>query len=98
MGCSHQKDTGILFNHESPLRGLEFVTRKIATSVAKIKLGLTDRIVLGNLEAQRDWGYAPEYVEAMWSIMQQDNPDDYVVATGETHSVIVAYLLMPVSF
>lgn len=78
---------GILFNHESPLRGLEFVTRKIATTVAKIKLGLTDKIVLGNLEAQRDWGYAPEYVEAMWKILQQDIPDDYVVATGETHSV-----------
>jgi GDPmannose 4,6-dehydratase len=78
---------GILFNHESPLRGLEFVTRKIATSVAKIKLGLSDKIVLGNLEAQRDWGYAPEYVDAMWNIMQLDNPDDYVVATGETHSV-----------
>ena len=78
---------GILFNHESPLRGLEFVTRKIATSVAKVKLGLTDKIVLGNLDAQRDWGYAPEYVEAMWKIMQQENPDDFVVATGETHSV-----------
>ncbi len=78
---------GILFNHESPLRGLEFVTRKIATSVAKIKLGLSRRITLGNLNSQRDWGYAPEYVEAMWQIMQQDKPDDYVVATGETHSV-----------
>ena len=78
---------GILFNHESPLRGLEFVTRKIATSVAKIKLGILDKIVLGNLEAERDWGYAPEYVEAMWSIMQKDKPNDYVVATGESHSV-----------
>ena len=78
---------GILFNHESPLRGLEFVTRKIANCVAKIKLGISDRIVLGNIEAQRDWGYAPEYVEAMWMIMQKDDPDDYVVATGETHSV-----------
>ena len=78
---------GILFNHESPLRGLEFVTRKIATSVAKIKLGLSDKIILGNLEAERDWGYAPEYVEAMWKIVQQNIPDDYVVATGETHSV-----------
>ena len=63
------------------------MTRKIATSVAKIKLGLSDKIVLGNLDAQRDWGYAPEYVEAMWRMMQQTNPDDYVVATGETHSV-----------
>lgn len=78
---------GILFNHESPLRGLEFVTRKIATSVAKIKLGLSDKILLGNLEAQRDWGYAPEYVEAMWEILQLDDPDDFVVATRETHSV-----------
>ncbi len=78
---------GILFNHESSLRGLEFVTRKIANAVAKIKLGLSEKIVLGNLEARRDWGYAPEYVEAMWNILQQSNPDDYVVATGETHSV-----------
>ena len=78
---------GILFNHESPLRGLEFVTRKISNSVAKIKLGISDKITLGNLEAQRDWGYAPEYVEAMWKILQYEKPDDFVVATGETHSV-----------
>ena len=78
---------GILFNHESPLRGLEFVTRKIASSVVKIKLGLQDQLNLGNLEAKRDWGYAPEYVESMWMILQQDTPDDYVVATGEVHSV-----------
>jgi len=78
---------GILFNHESPIRGIEFVTRKISNVVAKIKLGLEKHLVLGNLEARRDWGYAPEYVEAMWLIMQQDKADDYVVATGETHSV-----------
>lgn len=78
---------GILFNHESPLRGLEFVTRKIATSIAKIKLGISNKIVLGNLESQRDWGYAPEYIEAMWKILQLDTADDFVVATGETHSV-----------
>lgn len=78
---------GILFNHESPLRGLEFVTRKISNSVARIKLGLQKDLMLGNIEAKRDWGYAPEYVEAMWRILQQDKPDDYVIATGETHSV-----------
>lgn len=78
---------GILFNHESPLRGLEFVTRKISNAVAKISLGLEDTLILGNLEAKRDWGYAPEYVESMWLILQQDKPDDYVVATNETHSV-----------
>lgn len=78
---------GILFNHESPLRGLEFVTRKITNSLAKIKLGLIDKIELGNIESSRDWGYAPEYVEAMWLILQQDEPDDYVVSTGETHTV-----------
>jgi len=78
---------GILFNHESPIRGIEFVTRKITNAVAKIKLGLENYLVLGNLEARRDWGYAPEYVEAMWLVMQQDRADDYVVATGETHSV-----------
>ena len=78
---------GILFNHESPLRGLEFVTRKITNSVAKIKLGLETYLELGNIEAQRDWGYAPEYVEAMWMMLQQDVPDDYVVATNETHTV-----------
>jgi len=78
---------GILFNHESPLRGLEFVTRKITNAVAKIKLGLESHIELGNIDARRDWGYAPEYVEAMWLMLQQDTPDDYVVATNETHSV-----------
>ena len=78
---------GILFNHESPRRGETFVTRKITRAVARIKLGLQDTLYLGNLEARRDWGYAPEYCEAMWRMMQQDNPDDYVVATGETHSV-----------
>lgn len=79
--------SGVLFNHESPLRGLEFVTRKISNAVAKIKLGLGKEIVLGNLETKRDWGYAPEYVEAMWLMLQQDKPGDYVVATGEAHSV-----------
>jgi len=78
---------GILFNHESPLRGLEFVTRKISNTVAKIALGLEKELRLGNLEAKRDWGYAPEYIESMWLILQQDEPDDYVVATNETHSV-----------
>ena len=78
---------GILFNHESPLRGLEFVTRKITNTVAKIKLGLVKELVMGNLEARRDWGYAPEFVNAMWLMLQQDSPDDYVVATGEAHSV-----------
>lgn len=79
--------SGILFNHESPLRGLEFVTRKITYGLARIKYGLQDKIVLGNLDAKRDWGYAPEYVEAMWLMLQQPEPDDYVIATGETHSV-----------
>ena len=78
---------GILFNHESPLRGLEFVTRKISNAVAKIALGVDNELRLGNLEAKRDWGYAPEYVKSMWLILQQDQPDDYVIATGETHSV-----------
>jgi len=78
---------GILFNHESPLRGLEFVTRKIANEVAKIKLGLSSKLKLGNLEAKRDWGYAPEYVESMWLMLQQEEPDDYVIATGKAHSV-----------
>lgn len=78
---------GILFNHESPLRGLEFVTRKITNSAARIKLGLQKELVLGNLDAKRDWGYAPEYVEAMWKILQLDKADDFVCATGETHSV-----------
>ena len=78
---------GILFNHESPRRGETFVTRKITQAVSRIKLGMQDSLYLGNLDAQRDWGYAPEYVEAMWRMLQQDTPDDYVVATGETHSV-----------
>ena len=78
---------GILFNHESPLRGKTFVTRKITQAAAKIKLGLLDTLYLGNLDAKRDWGYAPEYVESMWLILQQNKPDDYVVATGETHTV-----------
>jgi len=78
---------GILFNHESPLRGLEFVTRKISNAVAKIALRIEKELRLGNLEAKRDWGYAPEYVESMWLMLQQDEPDDYVVATGEAHSV-----------
>jgi len=79
--------SGVLFNHESPLRGLEFVTRKISNAVAKIKLGLQKELVLGNLDAKRDWGYAPEYVEAMWLMLQREKPDDYVVASGEAHSV-----------
>jgi len=79
--------SGILFNHESERRGLEFVTRKISNGVAKIKLGLADHITLGNLDAKRDWGYAPDYVEAIWMMLQQELPDDYVIATNETHSV-----------
>lgn len=78
---------GILFNHESPLRGLEFVTRKITDGVAQILARKTDKLVLGNMEAQRDWGYAPDYVEAMHLMLQQGTPDDYVIATGNTHSV-----------
>jgi GDPmannose 4,6-dehydratase len=79
--------SGILFNHESPRRGLEFVTRKVTHGVARIKAGLDDRLALGNLDAQRDWGFAADYVRAMWLMLQQDQPDDYVVATGETHAV-----------
>jgi GDPmannose 4,6-dehydratase len=79
--------SGILFNHEGPRRGLEFVTRKISNAVARIKLGVQDELVLGNLDAKRDWGYAGDYVRAMWLMLQQDAPDDYVIATGETHSV-----------
>ena len=79
--------SGILFNHESPLRGVEFVTRKISLAVARIHHGLQKKVSLGNLDAQRDWGFAPEYVEAMWSMLQQDRADDYVVATGEMRSV-----------
>ncbi|MDY9927184.1 GDP-mannose 4,6-dehydratase [Methanosarcina sp.] len=78
---------GILFNHESPLRGETFVTRKITIAVSKIKKGLQDKLYLGNLNAKRDWGFAGDYVEAMWLMLQQDEPEDYVVATGETHSV-----------
>jgi GDPmannose 4,6-dehydratase len=79
--------SGILFNHESPRRGLEFVTRKVTNGVAKIKLGLANELRLGNLDAQRDWGFAADYVRAMYLMLQQDRPDDYVVATGETHPV-----------
>jgi len=79
--------SGILFNHEGPRRGLEFVTRKITNSVARIKLGLQSELVLGNLEAKRDWGFAGDYVEAMWMMLQQPTPDDFVVATGKAHSI-----------
>jgi GDPmannose 4,6-dehydratase len=79
--------SGILYNHESPRRGLEFVTRKITSTAAKIKLGLADELRLGNLDARRDWGHAREYVKAMWLMLQQSKPDDYVIATGENHSV-----------
>lgn len=82
FGCS-----GILFNHESPRRGLEFVTRKVSYGAARIKLGLQNELLMGNLDAKRDWGFAGDYVEAMWLMLQQDKPDNYVVATGETHSV-----------
>jgi GDPmannose 4,6-dehydratase len=78
---------GILFNHESPRRGETFVTRKITRAVARIKAGVQKKLYLGNLDAKRDWGYAPEYVEAMWLMLQQDKPDDYVIATGETHTI-----------
>jgi len=79
--------SGILFNHEGPKRGLEFVTRKVTNAVARIKLELQDSITLGNLDSSRDWGYAGDYVEAMWMMLQQDTPDDYVIATGETHTI-----------
>ena len=79
--------SGILFNHESPRRGLEFVTRKVTYGAAKIKLGLADELLLGNLDSRRDWGYAGDYVEAMWLMLQQPQPDDYVIATEETHSI-----------
>jgi GDPmannose 4,6-dehydratase len=79
--------SGILFNHESPRRGLEFVTRKVSHGVARIKLGLSGELALGNLDARRDWGFAGDYVDAMWRMLQQDEPDDYVIATGVTHSV-----------
>jgi GDPmannose 4,6-dehydratase len=78
---------GILFNHESPLRGIEFVTRKVTDGVARIKLGLASELRLGNLDAHRDWGFAGDYVRAMWAMLQEDEPDDYVIATGRTHSV-----------
>jgi GDPmannose 4,6-dehydratase len=79
--------SGILFNHESPIRGIEFVTKKITDAVARIKMGYTKELNLGNLDSKRDWGFAGDYVEAMWSMLQQDKPDDYVIATGESHSV-----------
>ncbi len=79
--------SGILFNHESPIRGIEFVTRKITDGVARIKMGYSDKVYLGNLEARRDWGFAGDYVEAMWLMLQQKKPDDYVIATGESHTV-----------
>ena len=79
--------SGILFNHESERRGIEFVTRKISDGVARIELGLQDKIMLGNLDSYRDWGYAPDYVEAMWLMLQQNTPEDYVIATNETHSI-----------
>ncbi len=79
--------SGICFNHESPRRGLEFVSRKITNAVARIKLGLQDNVTLGNLDAARDWGYAGDFTEAMWMMLQQDEPDDYVIATGETHTI-----------
>ena len=79
--------SGILFNHESPRRGLEFVTRKVTYNAAKIKLGLANELKMGNLDAQRDWGFAGDYVQAMWLMLQQDSPDDFVIATGTTHSV-----------
>jgi len=82
FGCN-----GVLFNHESPRRGENFVTRKITRAAARIKLGLQDKLYMGNLDAKRDWGYAPDYVRAMWMMLQAEGPDDYVVATGETHSV-----------
>lgn len=79
--------SGILFNHESPRRGLEFVTKKVTHGAAMIKLGLADKLLLGNLDAKRDWGYAKDYIEAMWLMLNQGNPEDYVISTGETHSV-----------
>ena len=79
--------SGILFNHESPRRGFEFVTRKITSHVARIKLGMTDHVSIGNMDSKRDWGHSKDYVRAMWMMVQQDEPDDYVVATGETHSI-----------
>jgi GDPmannose 4,6-dehydratase len=95
--------SGILFNHESPRRGQDFVTRKITQAVARVKMGLQDHIELGNLQASRDWGYAPDYVLAMWMMLQADEPKDYVIATGRTHSVLeflykaLAYADIPLS-
>jgi len=86
-GYNFFASNGILFNHESPRRGETFVTRKITRAVARIRFGLQDKLFLGNLEARRDWGYAPEFVEAMWLMLQQDSPDDFVIGTGESHSV-----------
>lgn len=86
-GCGLFACNGILFNHESPRRGETFVSRKITRTIARILQGLQDKLYLGNLEAKRDWGYAPEYVESMWAMLQQPEPDDYIIATGETHSV-----------
>jgi GDPmannose 4,6-dehydratase len=79
--------SGMLFNHESPRRGLEFVTRKVTDGVARIKLGMQDKLSIGNMDAQRDWGFAADYVRAMWLMLQQEQPDDYVIATGVSHSV-----------
>jgi GDPmannose 4,6-dehydratase len=79
--------SGILFNHEGPRRGVEFVTRKVTNAAARIRLGLQDEVVMGNLDAKRDWGYAGDYVKAMWLMLQQPEPDDYVIATGETHTI-----------
>lgn len=87
QGYQLHASSGILFNHESPIRGIEFVTKKITDAVARIKMGYTKELLLGNLEAKRDWGFAGDYVKAMWLMLQQDKPDDYVIATGESHSV-----------
>ena len=87
QACDLYAVSGICFNHESPRRGFEFVSRKITNAVARIKLGLAKELVLGNLDAKRDWGYARDYVKAMWLMLQQTEPDDYVIATGESHSV-----------
>jgi GDPmannose 4,6-dehydratase len=87
IGYDMHASAGILFNHESPRRGETFVTRKITRAVARIKLGKQDKLFLGNLDAKRDWGFAGDYVEAMWLMLQQDQPDDYVIATGECYSV-----------
>ena len=85
MGCTRPQ--GSLFNHESPRRGHEFVTRKVSQAVARISLGLQDELTMGNLDAKRDWGFAGDYVEAMWRMLQQDEADDYVISTGVTHSI-----------